>query len=159
MSGGGQILNLPAQRNGGKQTVYRTHTRRPKLRAVHKAATASHHPKVDIPQKLRAFALDLTTGCHPPQAVETPSEPMRSTARASHSSQHLRSPAQLIQRQPNTNANDNWHPRCPQSYPGKPRYAKRCPSTRFWHRQQTGTPVNEVRILEDNGDGWSACSS
>jgi len=122
----------------------------PQTAPVTTAATASI-TKVDSSAKVTRVALDLTTVA-PPAAVETPSEPMRSTARVIDSSQTPQIILPSLITTTNTNANDTGT-RDVRIVSGNRVNVRGGPSTDFGIVSKLGRG-DEVRILEDNGDGW-----
>lgn len=115
-------------------------------------AAAASISKIDSSANVTRVALDLTTVA-PPAAVETPSEqPVRSKARVIDSSQTPQIILPSLIATTNTNASDTGT-RDVRIVSGKRVNVRGGPSTDFSIVSKLGRG-DEVRILEDNGDGW-----
>ena len=107
--------------------------------------------KIDSSANVTRVALDFTSAGEP-AAVETPSEPMRSTARVIDSTETPQIILPSLIATTNTSASDTGN-RDVRIVSGNRVNVRGGPSTDFGIVSKLGRG-DEVRILEDNGGGW-----
>lgn len=114
-------------------------------------AAAASTTKIDSSTSVTRVAVDMTTVVSPAE-VETPSEPVRSTARVIDSSQTPQIILPSLIATSNTNASDTGT-RDVRIVSGNRVNVRGGPSTDYGIVSKLGRG-DEVRILEENGDGW-----